>query len=230
MDAADDFFSHLPDTLSISNIKIQGKPLPASPSARSLHRRKSGAQVYNVFYNGSLPLTFMVHRSTSASVPASASADDDQTEQHFVPLFAATDGAKMWLTHVAPISHVASAPGFGALEARDGYDEYNHVGAGGIKLLANSDPVATWDDVMNWLNSRTEDGGTTPFQYVSTMASFGTYVGHSFVHSVHGVDGWGYNAQFAMEGYDHVCFLPFSFRFSNSLDVQRTVVCAGHVY
>ncbi|EKD17662.1 uncharacterized protein L3040_003543 [Drepanopeziza brunnea f. sp. 'multigermtubi'] len=209
LDAADDFFSHLPDSLAISNIKIQGTALPASSTARSLHRRKSGAEEFCVFYNGSLPLTFMVHHQVKTPTSAATDAVADAAaatvaDQHFIPLFVATDGSKMLLTHVAPISQLAPAPGAGTLKARSGFDEYNHVGAGGIKLLANSDPVASWADVMNWLNSRTENGGTTPYQSVYSIAAFGNYLGHSLVNTVHdGKSAWGYNAQFAMEGFDH---------------------------
>ncbi|PBP21118.1 hypothetical protein BUE80_DR008005 [Diplocarpon rosae] len=196
LEATDDFFSRLPDHLSISNIKIQGTSLPVSPRSRSIHlqRRNAGADEINVFYNGSLPLTFMVHRQTRST---------NETEQHSVPMFAATDGSRMWLTHVRPLAHLTITSDTGIVEARSGYDGYNHVGAGGIKLLGNSDPVATWNDTTAWLNTATEDGGYSPFDYVSAMANVGTVVGHSLISNVHDERGWGYNAQFAMEGYDH---------------------------
>ncbi len=199
---ADDFFSRLPDHLSVSDIKVHGTALPASSLSPSLHRRKSGAEEYNVFYNGSLPLTFMVHHTTTPSAAASDSISDAaETEQHIVPLFAATDGAKMWLTHITPIGHVTAA---GTLKARSGFNGYNHVGAGGIKLLGNSDPVATWADTTTWLNGRTEAEGFQPYDYVHTMADTGTFIGHSLVNNVHDASGWGFNAQFAMEGINHV--------------------------
>ncbi|CAL3968991.1 unnamed protein product [Diplocarpon coronariae] len=196
LEATDDFFSRLPDHLSISNIKIQGTTLAISPRSRSVHLRRRNAGDYdiNVFYNGSLPLTFMVHHQTQSM---------NETEQHSVPMFAATDGSRMWLTHVKTLEHLVVTSGAERLQARSGYNGYIHVGAGGIKLLGNSDPVATWDDTTTWLNSPTEDGGFSPFDYVSAMASVGTFVGHSLVSNVHDNRGTSYNAQFAMEGYDH---------------------------
>ncbi|KAH7395541.1 hypothetical protein BKA64DRAFT_754334 [Cadophora sp. MPI-SDFR-AT-0126] len=192
--ATDDILSRLPDHLEVSNIKLNGVILPPDPSSPSLHRRKSGAKEYHVYYNGSLPLTFMVHHK-------SLSLKENENAVHIVPLFAATDGARMWLAHIKPIPQTAS----GTLKARSGYNGYNHVGAGGINLLGNSDPIATWDDTTAWLNAHTEAGGMRPYDYVLRMANLGTFLGHSLRDNVHDTAGnaWGYNGQFGMQGEYH---------------------------
>ncbi|KAG4432325.1 hypothetical protein IFR05_012204 [Cadophora sp. M221] len=220
---ADEFFTLLPDHLEISNIKINGAALPPNPNSPSLHHRKSGAKEYSVHYNGSLPLTFMVHHRTETQTPAlglGLNESDTEVSSNTVPLFAATDGLKMWLTHIAPIpepptintnAHMYTETGTGTgtqtgkLTPRSGYNGYNHVGAGGIKLLGNSDPVATWADTTAWLNGNTEPGGARPYDFVLAMANTGTFLGHSLRANVHDIKGetWGYNAQFGMEGEWH---------------------------
>ncbi|KAK0101720.1 hypothetical protein ONS95_006875 [Cadophora gregata] len=206
--ATDDFFALLPDHLEVSNIKLNGAVLPPDPSSLSLHRRKSGAKEYSVYYKGSLPLTFMVHHK-SHSLNENENEIENDNNAHTVPLFAATDGTKMWLTHIKPITtpqpSSSSSPGSSTLKARSGYNGYNHIGAGGIRLLGNSDPIATWDDTIAWLNSRTESGGARPYDYVLNMANMGTFVGHSLRSNVHDLKGsaWGFNGQFGMQGEYH---------------------------
>ena len=142
----------------------------------------------------------MVHHKT-------VSVNENENVGHSVPLFAATDGARMWLTHIKPIPQPAS----GSLKARSGYNGYNHVGAGGIRLLGNSDPIATWDDTLGWLNGHTEVGRLRPYDYLLAMANLGTYLGHSLRNNVHDTEGnaWGYNGQFGMQGVYHVSVSVF---------------------
>ena len=132
----------------------------------------------------------------------SLSVNENDNDGHSVPLFAATDGAQMWLTHIRPIPQPAS----GYLKARSGYNGYNHVGAGGIRLLGHSDPIATWDDTLGWLNGHTEAGGLRPYDYLLAMANLGTFLGHSLRNNVHDTAGnaWGYNGQFGIQGEYHV--------------------------
>ncbi|KAL5323600.1 hypothetical protein ACEPPN_008139 [Leptodophora sp. 'Broadleaf-Isolate-01'] len=111
--AADEFFTLLPDHLEISNIKINGAAVPPNPSSPSLHRRKTGAKEYSVYYNGSLPLTFIVRHKTPA-------VNESDTQTDTVPLFAATDGSKMWLTHIKPIPQTSA--GTQTLNSRSGYN------------------------------------------------------------------------------------------------------------
>lgn len=109
----------------------------------------------------------------------------------------------MVLSHIVPIPSSPSS----SFRKRSGISPYNHVGAGGLKLLVNSDPVATWDDTTFWLNNYNEGPNIRPYDWVLTMAQRGIYVGHSFVNDVHDSTGWGYNGQWGMEREYHVsCF------------------------
>lgn len=92
------------------------------------------------------------------------------------------------------------------ISQRSGYNGYNHVGAGGIRLLGHSDPIATWDDTLGWLNGHTEAGGLRPYDYLLAMANLGTFLCHSLRNNVHDTAGnaWGYNGQFGMQGEYHV--------------------------
>ncbi|KAL2072045.1 hypothetical protein VTL71DRAFT_11388 [Oculimacula yallundae] len=215
--AVDEFFSLLPDHLSISSIRINGAALPASLESRSLHRRKETEEEYRVFYDGALPLTFMVHHEmkmggSGGSESRSESESEINREElndtinHTIPLFAATDGTTLYLAHIQPIP---VPPNTSPIHPRSGYNGYNHIGTGGILLLGNSDPVSTWSETMSWLNGRTEANGLRPYDYLLATASAGDFLGHSFVENVR-VDGKGekgFNGQWGMVGEVHVRIL-----------------------
>ena len=182
-----------------------------------------------MWYNGSLPLTFVVHHQLGKVVGDEGESEIGQESEgegvgegeRTVPLFAATDGSQMFLTHIQPIPQASPNPENSSnsnspidshlpspeLNTRSGWNGYNHVGAGGIKLLCNSDPVATWSDVFAWLNSNTEPGGSRPYDALLGMASQGGYLGHSLLRDVHDAAGKGFNGQFGMVGVAHVSFV-----------------------
>ncbi|KAF8860732.1 hypothetical protein BDZ45DRAFT_724448 [Acephala macrosclerotiorum] len=202
----DDFLSRIPDHIPISNVKFNNAPLPAS-------RQKRNADEYNVFYNGSLPLTFIMHHPITSTAAGIKGRDTPET----LPMFAATDGTKLYLTHIIPLN-TSTASSFGIpttpISSRSGYNGYNYIGTGGLKIQSNSDPVATWGDVMSWLDAPSEINGWSPFQIIMNFAFVSSWIGHSFMTFVHDKGtGKGYNGQFVIEGETTVCALFFTVMF-----------------
>jgi hypothetical protein len=198
--AANTILSSLPPHLEISNVKLSNSPLNLDKNGRKLLRRD--AEEYNVFYNGSLPLTFMLHHPVATSRKALGKSEVSESDQH-IPLFIATDGSKLYLTHIEDLNSTSSDL---PLNSRSGYNGYDKVGMGGLKIESNSDPVTTWDQVLNWLEAPTEGGNyLKPYDSFLAGGNYGMFVGHSFVQDAHNMNtGWMYNGQWAMEGETNV--------------------------
>ncbi|KUJ10786.1 uncharacterized protein LY89DRAFT_739776 [Mollisia scopiformis] len=181
--STDAILSRIPAHIPISNVKLNKSPMP-------VRRAKRNAEEFNVFYNGSLPLTFIIHHQLNSTRRSSAPKE--------IPLFAATDGQNMYLTHITPFN---STPAASSLAKRSGFDGFNYVGTGGLKLQTMSDPVSQWTDVWNWMNTPTEAGNQTPYDVVLDQAQTAGWLGHSFLTFVHDSQtGKGDNGQWAMEG------------------------------
>lgn len=193
----DDFLSRIPVHIPISNVKLNNAPLSTS-------RQKRDADEYNVFYNGSLPLTFIMHHPVNSTAAGITNRDTPET----LPMFAATDGTKLYLTHIIPLNFSTAAALDLSLnkEKRSGYNGYNYIGTGGLKIQSNSDPVAAWGDVISWLDAPSEINGWSPFQIFMDFAFVSSWIGHSFMTFIHDKGtGKGYNGQFVIEGETTVC-------------------------
>jgi hypothetical protein len=182
---ADNVFSRIPDTIKITDVKILGDPIIANATSSSLRRRQlhEDDEPIHVNYNGSLPLTFVMHHELGNS------------NGDTVPLFVATDGSGMQIYHIEPVDEVAGHEnGTQTLRTRNGFNGYNHIGTGGIKLQGNSDPIAYWDDVQNWLNRYSNYG--TLYDIVAQSKS-SIWMGHALSHEK---AGGKYDGQFIIEG------------------------------
>lgn len=182
---ADEFLARIPQAVKITDIKILGDPIIANASSPSLRRRQldEDDEPIHVNYNGSLPLTFVMHHEVG----------NDNGD--IVPLFIATDGSRMQIYHVEPVNATSGHDNEGqALRTRNGFNGYNHIGTGGIKLQGNSDPVAYWDDVQDWLNRYSSHG--TLYDIVAETKS-SIWMGHAFSYEK---AAGKYDGQFIIEG------------------------------
>lgn len=168
--AIDSILSLIP--AEISNVKLHGEPM-ANLTSMNVRKRQAGNENnIDVDYNGPLPLTFIVHHEINGS-------------DAVVPIFHATDGRWAQIHHIMPVNNT--------LGKRNGFNGYNHIGAGGLKVQANSDPVAYWDDVMNWLYYGGSD--EPPMSVILGYEKTSYMIGHAFETNVNGyLDG-----QFAFE-------------------------------
>lgn len=180
----DSVLGRIPDTIKITDVKLLGDPIIANASSSSLLRRQlhEDDEPIHVDYNGSLPLTFVLHH-------------DLGNDTGIVPIFVATDGSGAQIYHIEPINTTdISSNTTQSLKARNGFNGYTHIGTGGIKLQANSDPVANWNDVGNWLNKYSTTG---PLYEIVDLTKITIWMGHAFAYSK--ADG-RLDGQFIIEG------------------------------
>lgn len=179
----DSVLARIPESVKITDVKVYGEPVIANSTSSSLSRRElhRDDDPIHVNYNGSLPLTFIMHHDLGN--------DNNNT----VPISIATDGSRMQIYHVEP---VAPSPNdtHAAVQARNGMNGYNHIGTGGVKLQGNSDPVAYWNDVQNWLNRYSNYGVLYDLvDYLKTSI----WMGHAFAYQK---AAGKYDGQFIIEG------------------------------
>lgn len=88
----------------------------------------------NVYYNGNLRLTSILHHDTENSLSTAT-----------ISLHIATDGQAF------SVHHIEEAPSNSTVFPRDGINGYDHIGVGELKFLCNSDAIAYWkNDVGGW--------------------------------------------------------------------------------
>ncbi|CZT01702.1 uncharacterized protein RCO7_01922 [Rhynchosporium graminicola] len=113
-----------------------------------------------------------------------------------------TDGSQIVLTDIQPVPPTTSPspPSYATLHARSGYNGYNHVVAGGLLLLGNSDPISTWSETMSWLNAYREQSGIRPYGCLYAISTLGNFIGHSLKENVKVVKNniKRYNGQWGM--------------------------------
>lgn len=201
----DDFMSVFPDYVKITNIKMSGQSISQNSSSLAVRRRGAYAQEapINVNYNGSLPLSFIYHHPLASSTLNSTS-----NSTGYIPVFIATDGERFQVNHIKPVNQTSSSMNqttaysrcSSAIRRSGLTTQYNHVGAGGVKLQMKTTAVATWSDVEAWLDPSVHQGALYWFK---ELASKSMWVGHSLTNYIlqHGtVDSDWVSGQFIMEG------------------------------
>lgn len=173
--SVEELFALIPDHIEISNVKLHGQPVEAAAISRMRKRdlESTTQDPVSVLYNGSLPLTFLLHQPINGSNTT-------------VPIFHATDGSHAQIHHIIPLNQTG-------LHRRVGFNGYTHIGAGGLKVQSNSDTTAAWNDVMTWLNYG--GGNTPPMSIILDMEKESYMMGHAFTTKVGGFK----DGQFAME-------------------------------
>jgi hypothetical protein len=177
---ADLILAPFQDDVKITDVKVMGENIGWVGSNTILARRTQNHAPINVFYNGTLPLTFIWHHDLSTVSNSTGT----------IPLRIATDGTNFAIQHIKKINNTD-------LQRRTGLpDTTNHLGVGGVKIEAQpNNAVSTYQDVVNWLGG---DSIGTPAYYLYYHTRISNWVGFAFDDWVIDVTGGRTDGQWLM--------------------------------
>jgi hypothetical protein len=132
--------ANIQNSVKITDIKVNGQRTGKNSRIRRREDSKYEPPI-DVFYNGTLPLTFILHHDMGIISNSSTG---------YLPLFVATNGSHHSVYHIEPINQTSVARRDGSMTLDTGS---THWSKGGLKIETGPDsPLTTYDDFQNWSN------------------------------------------------------------------------------